>query len=716
MLRLVSNNTPIDLAKGSSVELQRQSPLFFLSESSGEYSMPVTIAYSNNNVALIGDKYFDYPIKKQVRLAVDVYDETTYKYSCTLVINKSNINNRFKNKSTLEGFLVGGISVFALQVKNVLLKNLEFGGNRVITNCYVHLKNTWDFTYDYIAAPIQNEQWLSSDFDGFMNSLDSAGNFKTDQPIAVQPKLSYVLNSIFSEFGWRLDTTNLDGTDWEKLVLFNAASFTPQLTTLTLNLADCFDKDVFVIDFIIAICTRYGWTLIPNNAAKTVALVSLKTTAANTYKNVTAYANSELQSDYSGGLVVYGFKNTLPGSDAALSTPDFTNWQFANGVIYYANLPGGDLSGYDNKLVYVFNENKYYKTVFNTTSSLLEWVVFADNIYDYSPLLSTAIGLDVLPTEKNIETICSTLPVYKTLYRSNGGTNYYAYLPYCKQKSSDTWGIRTLLYLGLIDETLLDGTTPGPIDYPMLSSLCFDNFGVQKAQWSNVFKHIKPTDNVDYGIIEFWHTKWLTSTNVQATETTTLTVPLYDLPNINFETPVLINNLSYLLTQIVEPIPFLNKIQITLKRFLLPQEIKANQIGSNIFLRITFLDEETIPYNAALGAYSSGFVTAYKVKLLKIEAFANADATVIYNCVTLPVNVRRYTDNNPDIPGVPDFTTDLVVILTGSVKIIQYFAADLTLPDGSIVSTKTCSQIDNTSGGNIAFTYGLQPSASYTII
>ncbi|MFC4230565.1 hypothetical protein ACFOW1_01595 [Parasediminibacterium paludis] len=716
MLRLLSNNIPIDLAKGSAVELQRQSPLFYLSESSGEYTMPVTIAYSANNVALIGDRYFQYPIKTQLRLAVDVYDGLTYKYSCTLVINKSNINERFKSKSTLEGFLLGGISVFALQAKNVLMKDLKFGGTRTIVNCYTHLKDTWNYTYDYIAAPIQNNEWLATTFDGIMNSLDSDGNFKTNQPIAIQPKLSYVLTAIFSEFGWKLDTTNLSGTDWEKLVVFNAAAFTPNGTTLSLNLADCFDKDLLVIDFVVAICLRYGWTLLPNNAAKTVTLVALKTVGLGAYKDVTAYAASELASDYSAGEIVYGFKNTLPSNDAAVSNPEFTNWLFLSPVNTIADLPSGDLSSYYNVLVYVFSENKYYKV--DGTA----WVVFTDNIYDYEPTIPRVTGLNTAPTIKNIETACSTLPVYKVQYRSNGGTDYYAHLPYCKQKNSEKWGIRTLLYLGLCDETLADGTTIGAIQYPMLSNLCVDNLGNFKAQWSNVFKHINPIDKTDYGIIAFWHNRWLRSTNTQATETTTLSLPLYELANINFETPLLINSISYILTQIVEPIPFLNKIQVTLKRYLLPQEIPVAPPNGTIYLRLVFDAEETIAYDADLPAYqqvaapSSAPITEYKVKRLKIYAFADAAATIPFRAVNLLVSITRYYTYTPGL-GYTDSDATFVERMNGTSQQFTYFQDDVTLPDGTIVTDKTRSlQVYASNGLTIENTYALAPSAAYVII
>ena len=708
MLSIFTNNIAIDLAKGTTLEITKQSPLYYLSESSGEYSMPVTIVYSENNVAQFGDHYFEYPIKQQLRKEVDVYDGHTFKYSCILVINKSNINKRFKDKSTLEGFLLGGISVFALMVKNVLLKNLKFGGNRSIVNCYTHFKATWDFTYDYIAAPVQNPDWvISTPYDGIMNSLDGAGNFKIDQPIGLFPKLTYLLTTIFADYGFTLDISDIATTDFDKLVLFNAAIFTPTATTLNFSLANCFDKDVTVIDFIVAICKRYGLATITNNATKTITLIALKNTGLTTYSDVTQYLASELVSDYSAPEIKYGFKNSLPSNDAALSTPDFTNWLFLSPVATKANLPTGSLRQYDNVLVFVFADNKYYKTALTANNTLLEWVVFSDNIYDYLPKILPATGTNISPTEIDIETACSTLPSYLVQYRSNGGTNYYAELPYCKQKTNMPWGIRTLLFIGLVTETLANGTTAGAVQYPMLSSLCLDNLGNKVLQWSNVFSHINPTTKIDYGIVPFWYKRWIESSNVQSTDTATFTLPLHALYDLDFKTPLLINNISYCLAQIIEPIPFLNKVQVVLKRFLLPNEIPVTPPLPIIYLRLVIDNLENIPYNEELYAWSTPNTTAVVAKLLTVHAYIDVDGTIPFSCVGLLVNFNVAS---------PIATFTPLITVNGSSQVVSFFGDYFTMQDGSIITNKSPISISYSNAPSGNFMYALATSTAYTII
>ena len=54
MFQLKYNGGFLDLAKDQSLEFERENPLFILDDFYKEYSSPITIKYTENNVALLG--------------------------------------------------------------------------------------------------------------------------------------------------------------------------------------------------------------------------------------------------------------------------------------------------------------------------------------------------------------------------------------------------------------------------------------------------------------------------------------------------------------------------------------------------------------------------------------------------------------------------------------------------------------------------------------
>ena len=58
MLQLKYNGGFLDLGGNQKLEFERENPMFILDDFYKEYSTPITIKYSENNVALLGGLFF----------------------------------------------------------------------------------------------------------------------------------------------------------------------------------------------------------------------------------------------------------------------------------------------------------------------------------------------------------------------------------------------------------------------------------------------------------------------------------------------------------------------------------------------------------------------------------------------------------------------------------------------------------------------------------
>jgi len=68
MLQIEYNGSFIHLAKGAAIEIEKNSPLFFIDTLLAEYSMPVTISYDEHNISILGDVFQqEYGLRKQAK-------------------------------------------------------------------------------------------------------------------------------------------------------------------------------------------------------------------------------------------------------------------------------------------------------------------------------------------------------------------------------------------------------------------------------------------------------------------------------------------------------------------------------------------------------------------------------------------------------------------------------------------------------------------------
>jgi hypothetical protein len=102
------------------------------------------------------------------------------------------------------------------------------------------------------------------------------------------------------------------------------------------------------------------------------------------------------------------------------------------------------------------------------------------------------------------------MPVYKTLWRTNGVTDFYALFPMCEQEGNwegkkgefKPWGVRLLIHRGMVWEANAGGLQ-GQIKYPYLTSICNTITRIEPdLAWSNVYLH--KIGGREKGIIEYW--------------------------------------------------------------------------------------------------------------------------------------------------------------------------------------------------------------------
>jgi hypothetical protein len=600
MLQIKYKNEFLDIVPGQETELEKNSPLFLLDNLLAEYSTPVNFIESDTNARLLGQIYFDKTIRKKTKIEVEIYSYGTFRSNATLVLNSAGINFMIAGKSTAGGYLLTGVSNFFTAIKDKKLSDLQLGGDRVMNftsfnpvdgsgGYWQHFQSTWLFNDDYVVLPVINEaiddslqqyrspQWFNflagNKASGWMNMIDG-NNLFTQQPVFPFPKIEYVLNQLFLENGWKLDTSGLNDTEWSRMLLFSA--YYVHTTTfdvvyhplrprdvdlipipnaqVTINLSRCMPKDVTCSSFLFALCKRYGWFPVCNSNTRTCTLIALKEIGNKPTKDWTKYKASVMQSAFNSEARTFAFKNTFGGNDAYPgSAPDLSQYDRTPPVYSQRNLIPLINSTFDNTVVFAFLENRYFHVIYDDTVHDRVWSVLSDNIYDEDPGNAT----------DSFETECAPLPISY----SNYSGNYYGLFSICNQNVFDAWGIRTIIYHGMVKQVDANGNA-GPADYPYGSCTHISPAGDSVLAWSNVYKHYY--SGVDHGLINYWWSKWMKMNSSNENEVKiTFNLPLHELDNFRWDEIILVHNVPYLVKSYIEPLNYKGSILATLQRVAL---------------------------------------------------------------------------------------------------------------------------------------------------
>ncbi len=668
MWQIKYQNEFFDLDADQSPEIERKSPLFLVDDALLEVSTPITIKYSDKNSRLIGAFFFDLTIKAKIKIDVELYDAGTYKANATLVIESAGMNREYTESTNASGYLMIGVSNFFSTLQLKKLTELALGGPRSFpfttwdasdsSNGFMqHFQDTWQFDDDYVMVPCRNEFWSGIDDDiyssGYMNELDANNNLKSEQDVVPFTKVSYLITQLFKEHGWNVDFTGLNDSNWLNLILFSARPiitrraqydiFDPSIITYTAlsavfyKLADFMPADYTCSDFLLQVCRRYGWAPLFNTSKRACRFVALKEIKNKTVKDWTRFAISASGTTLNPDLKIFGFTNSFEGGDRFPSEPSFEGFIIGTPVYSKDDLPNPyGISAYDttqdNALIYVYLENQYYKVIYDTDIGGRVWVVHADNIYNDTTDKATVV----------FDTKVTTLPIYKTLYRNASSVDYYALFPLCEQSKFDKWGIRTLLYHGLVREVKADGTS-GTLDYPYASSTNTKPNGTSPLPWSNVYK--RTFDGADDGIVKYWWQDWLDIISGPEDQVKQVfNLPLQELNDFDWDQKILVNHIEYLIKSFVEK-PVNDEGLVMIEATM--QRLKSNfsltdATATTIYLKVVIEDEVTGQHVEIVTSYQGTYVyDNLTTANVSIKAYSDAAGTIPLSVENLPIKITE---------------------------------------------------------------------------
>lgn len=709
MLQVSYKGKFLHLASGSQVESEKSSPLFLIDTVLAEYTMPITIIYDEHNARILGELFFEYGIKQKQKLDVTLFDSSTLIGSAVMVIDKSLTNVHSRSKGNVQGYFLTGSSDFFSKIKNKKLNSLFFGGSVSYdftswdafdssNGFWQHVHATWDGTYNYVMVPHRNEAWIDGEFyDGWVNQLgygyiSGAPQFPPGQVeptswVVLWPKLKYILEQLFEENGWKVDTSGIGDTDWHKLFLFNP---TPVKTTraddvatvvpipqISISISDMISPEIYCSDFLLWVCKRYGWAPIFEPDTKTCRIISLKLSGSGTVKDFTKYATATADNDFSTDPRVFAFINKLPSNDSYLQEPDFTNFTIQNPVASFNALPVPTVN-FDTSLIFCYLENAWFKVDVDPDGNRV-WVKHADNLYNYEPKDYT----------DQIETGLSTIPGQLSVYRETvTGDKYYGIFPICKQPRNKEWGLRSIFYHGMVVEKNEAGV-PGTMSYPYASAVGQLPDGTASTAWSNVYKHSDGT--TEDGIIKFWWEDWLRYIQVPHQIEQDLNLPLFELSQLKWDDIINIKNQPFLIKSYIQPIPYFGMIKAKLQPLLL-NDIDAVVVDPELPPIYVHIELENIR------SLTSPWWDDYLLADLVARAYSNPEGTIPYNANGLVI--RAYAEINSVGIDISNLPTESFV-LTGSVTNIKPYMKQGTTPGTTL---------------QYIFNYYLEPSPNYNIL
>ncbi len=758
MIQLKYNGEFIDLASGQSFEFQRENPLFLIEDLFKEFSTPITIPYSENNAKSLGDKFFFQPIKHQVKLDVELWQEGGFYMLAVLVINKSIASTNSK-ASSLSGFLLSGLSIVLNKLKDRKVCTMEIGGTITMPFTTINIADgsngylqqfyrTRNNNDNYIVAPVRNDGWTEEEskfpyrhfgtlkdvlyYNGIVNNF-----FSPDAPsdpgqhlrsifffASLFPRLKYVLVEIFRESGFILDTTDLDGSGWENIFLYSGKIVElgtiiwdvyigfQYVPSIKFRLAQFISPEVTCKQMILEHCKRYGWSVIQINET-TFKLIALKNYNSWTVKDFTRYCGATIDQDFSMYGRQMAFKTNFPESEE-YNTKDSSNTTYVlePSVISRSQLPTPS-AVFDSSKIFCYNDNVYYKIGLDSSNNRV-WEKAEDNIYNYEPKDFTESVESEVSTMAVNESQFMLREYYDGILESNyPDLPLTGYFPTCKIGKNKNWGIRNLLFVGLWNVT---GGRLGPRSYPLLS--CTRNLpdGTDVRTWSNVFSHVK--NGIDYGIIPYWFKTWLNATSLQNVEEFKLDLPFHELKQLKWIDKISIQNIEFVIKSIIEPVPYKGFVKAKALRLLLDPSDATPLEKTTFYLTAEWQEPVNAP-NEIEPPYSILLTNIVRANPV-VKVFANAEKTksAIVDNLLVTIRIRTLRDNNDGTFTIISMN-DYQFLLTGSEKNLATSALDAvnsSVPSIAATSDGKYAQKWRRIGEDYTTYLILLPSTDYVVL
>lgn len=584
MLALKVNNEFIDLPADVSLELERNNPFLSDDDIQGEFSLGLTIRYTEKNYRLLQYQGNFYKNNQKYTVDAEIYDNRMFRYAGSLVITQlqSNMNN--VEETIWTGFFTIGSASFLQSIQDVLLQDVDFGGERVFNTTTSDPNDGsggfWQHVYQtivpnafpYCFPMISNEGWPQSNLSSIKWMNLFANTYAVNENgISLCPAiyLSYILERIFANFGWKISGDILNDEGFKKIVIpsFQAIDWNNYRVAgggtifpinpkpvVKFDLADHVPQDLTIGSFLVSIKNRMGWFFDFDSATKTAYLKGYQNIINAPAKDWTKYVQSNYTSEYPDPPKVYSLVNNIDPNDGfpVLKEIDESTIIRANVV---ADLPAPTVANVD-QIAFIFSENNYYQCslILNSDPDAYEWAFYAHNIGDYqqSPDADTTIESDI-----------STMPTMPVAAFTGGAK---AKVPVCNQPGNyfkstggvQSWEVRFLFYHGIY---------PGEtgVLYPFASC---DNIAMSgtnpSGQWVLPYRH--QFDDVNDGTFDYWWKAWLKLLSIQDLRTFTLALPVTELKKFSFSDKIFINNVFFIVQSAKEILPYQGLIEMKMKR------------------------------------------------------------------------------------------------------------------------------------------------------
>jgi hypothetical protein len=687
MLQLKYNNTVLDISTDQDSEIERTSPLFLLDDFLAEFSTPFNIKYTEKNAKLLGFLFFEITTKVKTSFDVEVFTDGTFRGRGTLVVESAGMNRDFQNKSSLTGYLLTGITSFFTLIKDKKLSQLTLGGARNFSwtsddpedgsdGFWQHVMATNDFTYDYCFPPFVNQYYTDDDPEFFdaTSYINKWTGSTPDVRFAVSPwtKISYVLNQIFAEHNWTLDTSALDGTDWDKLIMWsnrlihtNGYGYDiddnivrTHLTSFVVNLPDHMPTDVLCSNFIFELCKRFFWYPLCNSSTRICKLISLKSLRDAPVKDWTKYAAAASTSDFTVTEKIYAFKNDFVGEDQYPNEPDLKQFNNEYNIFNSVNAVP-DPSLFTSILIYAWLQNKFYTNAY--VDNAFAWADFGDNIFGESPDLAT----------DTFETQVAGVPMFYARF----GDGFRGFVPIFSQAPFTKFGIRTALYHGMSKEVDESGAPIGHY-YPFAGSIATSTAGAPELLWSDIWKHPAP-DTSDDGIYNYWAKDYLQMISPAELIERRFYLPLYELARFKWNDVIVIHNIAYFIKSYLEPLAVGDSTKFFIQAKLQKIKLFAKALAAEADDSVRFGAETvTSATTNTIGSNQLVLGPAGATVHIKVTTYSNSDPGVMRFYIN---TVERFLNDEFDIVldgfGVGQFS----VLLSGAHNEAHTNALDVIL-------------------------------------
>jgi hypothetical protein len=591
----------LELPVGTTTQVDRNTPLALGDEIIGEYSFPFTFKASPHNMRLCGF-INELGVNKSgiIKIAASYYENRFFAYKGTLVAEYAATNLNRPEEGEISVYFLAGISSFYQQAKNVLLKDIDLGGERLIPGLTFlqHAQSTWTKTSDesdYVFAPIYNPGFLRFDTTKYTNGDDVPEDvqpnfmnkieyFMGETRLAVLPNintmvpfiyLTYLLRRVFRQFGLTVTGDILQDPDFRKLFIDNYQALDWYSTAFNkevkINLNRHVPQDWNVARFLLNLAKRYAFSYqfdFNNSTCRIVRLNEVPYKAAR--RDMTQKLRANIKLSFQTAQKIYGLIQKADEEDEMMSPPDLTEFKLSDPVMYVTDLPEPTEDN-DNEARLVISTNQYYVCKYDQPSDpVFYWANVGDNIYDYEPKNQT----DSIETE--ITTINQILyvgwrPNSKALFPcvkrpGNAGvatSQIEVQVPEIPSvsfgKPSETgytkFGMRLLYYHGMRFDTYEVSEGGTQVLYPFASPHIFDTLGIKVGNYSAAYSGYSGI-NQEAGLLSaFWY-NWLKVLTSQEAASFTLLLKLHEYLQLQWEEILLLRNVPYILTRIQIDSPF----------------------------------------------------------------------------------------------------------------------------------------------------------------